>query len=287
MEYHAAVFEDFSYLIFDKKDLIAVFVAGRKHSDENSAVLIAHPGLTYGGLVYVNNLKYNLIESIYDLLIHNFIKQGFSEVIIKPVPSVFCSRYSEANLFYFSDKGFVLHSRELNSVVDLSYELTFSKGRKDNIRKAQRNNVVISESNEFKDFWDLLTDNLWNSHKVIPVHSLNEIILLKSRFPDNIKLYIANIEGEIIAGVVVFSDSNNGFVHTQYISANDIGKKNGAVDAILNFILIEIKGKYSRFSFGISTSKGILNSGLLNQKEGFGSVIEVIDSYKKTLRNYE
>ena len=36
-----------------------------------------------------------------------------------------------------------------------------------------------------------------------PVHSLDEILLLHSRFPENIKLYTAMLGDEILAGVVM------------------------------------------------------------------------------------
>ena len=40
-------------------------------------------------------------------------------------------------------------------------------------------------------FWEILDTNLKNKYGVAPVHTLSELQLLQSRFPQNIKLYLA------------------------------------------------------------------------------------------------
>ncbi|MVN78983.1 GNAT family N-acetyltransferase [Hymenobacter sp. HMF4947] len=283
MEYHADRFEDFSYLLWRGKELVAVFVAGRVRNTLELQTLVAHPGLTYGGLVVATELKYPVLEEAYSVLLEAFQAEGFSKLIIKPVARVFCRQATEANIFYFHQNNFVLTRRELNSVIDLTQSLNISKGRKDNIRKARKSGLTIDCSNDFKSFWPLLIDNLWQTHGVQPPHSEKEIILLQQKYPKNIKLYVARLDETVVGGVVLFLDPLHGFAHTQYISANERGKQVGAVDAILGHILAEVHGNFLRFSFGISTAKGILNSGLLAQKEGFGATVELIDVYEKCL----
>lgn len=284
MEYHADRFEDFSYLLWRGNELVAVFVAGRARNTPEPNTLVAHPGLTYGGLIYATELKYPIVEDAYATLFNAFRIAGFTKLVIKPVARVFCQQPTEANLFYFHQNGFKLCGRELNSVIDLTQPLRISKGRKDNVRKARNSGLVIEFSTDFASFWPILTDNLWQTHEVRPPHSVSEIETLQHQFPDNIKLYVARQANQIVAGVLLFLDAAHGFVHTQYISANEQGKMVGAVDAIVSHILGDVTNQFARFSFGISTAKGELNAGLLAQKEGFGATIELMDMYEKNFQ---
>ena len=283
MEYHADRFEDFSYMLWKGSELVAVFVAGRLRTTPNPTTLVAHPGLTYGGLVCAAELKYPVLEEAYAVLLNAFRAEGFAKLVIKPVARVFCRQPAEASLFYFHQQGFQLNGRELNSVIDLTQPLRISKGRKDNVRKARNAGVSVAVSADFAAFWPLLTDNLWHTHGVRPPHSEAEIGMLQQRFPANIQLYVARQSDVVVGGVLLFLDAAHGFVHTQYISANEQGKLVGAVDAIIAQILTDVQGHFSRFSFGISTAKGEMNPGLLAQKEGFGAVVELMDSYEKAL----
>ncbi|MBJ6108297.1 GNAT family N-acetyltransferase [Hymenobacter sp. BT523] len=281
MEYHADRFEDHSYLVWRKNELVAVFVAGRSRTSSIPTTLVAHPGLTYGGLVYATELKYALLEEVYDALFTAFRADGFTSLLVKPVARVFCRQPAEASLFYFHQQGFALQRRELNSVIDLTQPLRISKGRKDNVRKARNAGVTVAMSNDFSEFWPLLVANLWQTHGVRPPHSEAEIRLLQQQFPDNIQLYVARYAEAVVGGVLLFLDAAHGFVHTQYISANEQGKQVGAVDAIIAQVLTDVQGVFPRFSFGISTAEGELNAGLLAQKEGFGATVELIDTYEK------
>lgn len=283
MDYHQDRFEDFSYLIWKGKEIIAAFVGAMPRQRSNDYVIIAHPGLTYGGVITIENLKYSLLEEIYQSLLGLFKQNGFNYLIIKPVPRVFCKKQSDANLFFFHKNNFRLLGRELNSVIDLNQPLRISKGRKDNIRKAKNSGVLVEDEENFTSFWQILTENLQQTHSVKPVHTLQEIQVLYHNNPDNIKLYIARLQERIIAGVVIFRDHSQGYLHTQYISANEEGKSVGAVDAILIHIIQEAQSEYQRFSFGISTAKGEINYGLLGHKEGFGADVELLDTYEKEL----
>lgn len=283
MDYHADRFEDFSYLVWRGPDLVAVFVAARAWNTPTLDTLVAHPGLTYGGLVCAEELKYPVLEEVYTILMETLREAGFITLLIKPVPRVFCRVPTDASLFYLHQQGFSLQSRELNSVINLTQPLRINKGRKDNIRKARLAGLLVETSEDFALFWLLLTENLLHTHGVRPVHTEAEIRLLQQRFPDNIRLYVARQSEVVVGGVVMFVDEGHGFAHTQYISATEQGKLVGAVDAILAQVLTEMQGQVPRFSFGTSTVKGKLNAGLLAQKEGFGASLELLDVYEKNI----
>ena len=281
MDYHQDKFEDFSHLIWNGGELTAVFVAGMSRNRQNDEVLVAHPGLTCGGLITLGNLKYSVLEEVYRLLLEEYKKMGVTSLAVKLVPRVFCRHPSDADLFFFYKNSFHLSNRELNTVIDLTNPLQISRGRKSQVRKAIKNGVIIEMTEDYAPFWQVLTDNLQQTHKIKPVHTLEEIQLLYQKNPDNIKLYVAKVDNRVVAGVVTFSDLRQGYVHTQYISNSEEGKLIGAVDAVLMHVVQEAQVSYSRFSFGISTVKGNVNYGLLNHKEGYSTEAEIIDTYEK------
>lgn len=283
MDYHQDRFEDFSYLIWKNNRLIAVFAAGMPRQRLNDTTLIAHPGLTYGGLITGGVLKYSILEEIYNALFSIFKINKFVYLLITPTPRVFCKQYSETSLFFFHKNDFKVSNRELNSVTDLSYPFELSSRQKNNLRKARKSNVKVESSKYFSVFWQLLIANLQQVHNVKPVHTLAEMEYLADKNPENIELYTARIDDRILAGVVLFKDIKKGYLHSQYVSTTAEGRLVGAVDAILFHIIQVARADYRKFSFGISTVKGEINYGLLGYKEGFGGSAEVIDTYLKIL----
>lgn len=150
---------------------------------------------------------------------------------------------------------------------------------RDNLRKARLYDVQVKVSVDYPAFWTILTKNLSQAHGRQPVHTLAEIEYLRDQNPGHLVLYAAHMGAEMLAGALVFQDSRQGFVHTQYIAGSPQGKRVGAVDALLAHIIESSKAHFQRFSFGVSTVQGAVNRGLLNQKEGFGAVAEANDTY--------
>ena len=138
----------------------------------------------------------------------------------------------------------------------------------------------MKRTNDFAVFWKVLDDNLQERHHVHPVHTLQEIELLHSRFPDNIVQYNAYYQGEVVAGMTFYISKN--MIHSQYCSSNDIGKKLGAVDTIYDKVMHQDYADYKYLDFGRSTEGigDVLNEGLIAQKEGFGGRGVIYDTYE-------
>lgn len=283
MDYHQDRFEDFSCLIWKNKRLLAVFAAAMPRLRADDEQLTAHPGLTYGGLIVGDTIKYRALEELYESLFVFLKQHNFRSLLLKPTPRVFCAWFTEASLFFFYKNTIEIVNRELNAVVDLQRKLKISRRQKRNIAKARKNNVRVGVSERLDVFWPILTANLQQAHGVQPVHSLQEIEFLVRQHPENIELYLAWKDDECLAGVVLFKDARKGYVHTQYIASTPEGKLVGAVDAVLMHIIEATRNTFQRLSFGISTVKGYVNYGLLEHKEGFGARAEMVDTYRKVL----
>ena len=118
---------------------------------------------------------------------------------------------------------------------------------------------------------------------VKPVHSLGEIVLLHSRFPDRIRHFVTMRGDETLAGSVIY---DTGIVaHAQYTSASAEGKASGALDLLYARLIGEVFADRKWFDFGQSTEDmgHYLNEGLIAQKEGFGGRGVAYDIYEITL----
>ena len=147
------------------------------------------------------------------------------------------------------------------------------------LRKALDNGVTVVKDGSLEAFWKILDDNLAERFHAKPVHTLSEIELLKSRFPDRIIQYNAYKDHEIIGGLTVYLTQQ--VVHGQYSSTNHVGKEYGAMEAIYNQLMYHDYPDYPYLDFGSSTEENgsVINEGLIAHKEGFGGRGVCYDTY--------
>ena len=131
--------------------------------------------------------------------------------------------------------------------------------------------MVVRQSDDYAAFWKILTDNLVNKYGVKPVHTLDEIMLLQSRFPENIKLYMSYVGEEPAAGVVVYEHGN--VIHLQYSSANELGAETRALGYLFHELIDRVYSDRRYIDFGISNEDDgrYLNSSLLETKSQFAA----------------
>ncbi len=273
MEYHGSRFNDYSLLFYGKGKLIAIMPG---HIEDK--VFYSHKGLTYGGLVMNADTKAKDVLSIFEYLTVTFRHQGIKKIIYKAIPHIYHQQPSEEDLYALFRYNAVLTERNISSTIYLAERLKYSELRKRGIKKAEKNNLKIEESQDFAAFWDILSENLQTRYNKQPVHSLEEIVFLKNKFPENIHLYVVKDEVNLIAGSVVFETKT--VAHVQYIAASDNGKESGATDLLVDHIINSYPDK-SYFDYGVSTEENglYLNENLIQQKEGFGARATVYDIY--------
>lgn len=129
----------------------------------------------------------------------------------------------------------------------------------------------------------MLTDNLECKYHSRPVHTLEEIHLLKSRFPKEIIQYNAFLGDQIVGGVTFYMMGH--VIHGQYSGTNDIGKQTGAMEAIYEHVMFQDYVNCQYLDFGTSNEGGgsVLNEGLIDHKEGYGGRTVCYDTYEWTL----
>ncbi|NDW17702.1 GNAT family N-acetyltransferase [Dysgonomonas sp. 216] len=274
MEYHSDRFKDHSLMFYSKDKLIAILPANI--SDD---IFYSHQGLTYGGLVLSHHIKTDDILNIFSLLTAYLKNIGIKSFYYKAIPHIYHNYPAEEDLYALFRNGASLSSRTVSSTIELANKQPYGQSRKKQVKKASGFKLQILENSSLDGFWHVLDENLRIRYNAKPVHSLAEIQYLKSKFPDNIKLFTVSENTEIIAGSLIFE--TNSVAHIQYISANERGKQIGALDLLFDTLINRYFSDKRYFDFGISTENGglYLNSGLIFQKEGFGARAIVYDTY--------
>ncbi len=281
MDYHKDRFIDHSLMLYNDEKLIALFPACEKDS-----VLSSHAGLTFGGLLTNEKMKQHTMNECFESLIRYASSFGFKEIIYKTIPHMYHSQPAEEDIFSLYANGALLETVDVSTVVNLNSPLKMPKGRKSQISRARREGVEIEVLTDF-DSYDkfILLENqvLESRHDTHAVHTSSELMLLHDRFPENINLYGALKDGNLIAGVVIYEYDK--VIHTQYMAANDEARTIGALDLAVSTIIEKYKESKMWLDFGISTEHGrvFLNEGLAAQKEGFGGRTNVYSIWKMGL----
>jgi hypothetical protein len=278
MDYHADRFTDCSLLVYRKGKLDALLPG-----NINGDAFYSHQGLTYGGIILSNATATTDVLGYFET-INLFLKDlGVKKVIYKALPYIYQNLPSQEDLYALYRLKAEKIGCNISSTFCHDSKLAFVESRKSGIRKAKNAGIEISETKNFSEFWVILEDNLQRTHGTKPVHSLKEMTLLQKRFPDKISNYICLLNGEAVAGCVLFMMKN--VVHVQYISANEQGKMTGALDLLFDYLINDKYCGIRYFDFGQSTEKmgAILNENLIFQKEGFGGRGVTYDIYQYSI----
>lgn len=276
MEYHSDRFQDFSLIIYNDKGNIMALLPASIDGD----TVISHGGLTFGGFVSDSKMT---VAKMLDVFanVKQFLKNaGVRMFIYKCMPAIYNKYPSDEDLYALFRNNGELYRRDVSFSIYLLDRLPYRYTRKSEIKKGYKHKYSLQESSKYEEYIALLDKILMKYHGTHPVHNVNELRLLAEKFPYNIKLYTAEKKGRIEAGTVLFLQS--GVVHTQYLANSDEGKKTGALDCLLDWLITDVYKDKTWFDFGISCEQEgrYLNEGLAAQKEGFGARAVVHDFYR-------
>lgn len=276
MDYHSDRFTDYSLMFYrDGEELVSVLPASIHNSE-----LRSHGGLTYGGVICGESMKQHIMNECFEALIEYAKQQGITSIVYKTIPHILTKYPCEEELYALWRHNAQLIRRDVSTTIDLSCPFKMRKDRKAHIAKAKKEGVTIAAEECFDEFIALENQVLMAYHQVQAVHSGAELALLHSRFPEQIKLYTARKDGELIAGSVIFIYDNT--IHTQYMASSDKGREIGGLDLTIATVMEDYRSLKKYFDFGISTDDEgkYFNEGLAAQKEGFGGRTITYDWYK-------
>lgn len=286
MDYHSDRFSDCSLMLYDDDELVGLFPANWV---EEEHTVWSHQGLTYGGLITtVETTQKSVLQMMQAVMLWYIDYLQASRMVYKPIPYIYSECGAEEDLYALFRAGAKLKTRGVSSMIVNDHPLKMRKSRVQGAKKAIENELYIDRMSDedwetLHDFWEILTDVLATHHDATPTHTFEEMRLLMSRFPQQIKLYLVRKQRKILAGCLVFVTRR--VAHTQYIAANDEGRHLGALDLLLRHLINERFKQMPYLDFGVSTENGgqYLNEGLIFQKEGFGARSMCYDSYEVAL----
>ena len=268
MDYHQDRFSDFSLMFFENNRLAAILPASRSGN-----TLSSHAGLTFGGFITDNDMKQHRMNDCLSELLLFSKTNGIDEIIYKMIPHIYHRQPSEEDKYALYSLGGRIITIDASTYINFKDPIKLTKGRKAQISRAKRENVIVKEDNTsciFDKFIEMENHILWERHNTTATHTGKELSMLQERFPENIHLFGGFLEDELIAGTVIYEYEN--VIHTQYMASNDIAREIGGLDIVINTVIEKYKNKKDWLDFGISTEHNriYLNEGLISQKESFG-----------------
>ena len=278
MDYHKDRFEDHSLLFYDDDEdgeLVALLPLSIKGD-----VLYSHGGLTFGGFITGASMRAGVMLECFDELMRYMRENQLKKLVYKAVPHIYHSYPAEEDLYALFRNHATLLKVEPSTTIPLGNAMKFSRGRKVQVQCAKKQGVQVAESLDFERFIALENEVLAQRHAATAVHTGAELELLHSRFPENVRLFTAEYQGELVAGTLVFEYPQ--VVHTQYLVANETARKIGALDLVIATLIERYRETKRYFDFGISTEDGGrgLNEGLILQKETFGGRTTVHQTFE-------
>lgn len=291
LNYHGNKFRDASLLFYLDGKLEAVCPACEEII-EGEKVFYSHKGSTYGGFV-ITSAIYN-IEKILQLLegFEAYLRENeYKKCILKPTMKLLSEQNMELldYAFYYNKYR---EYKELNLYIDYSQyseeildNLSHMKQRL--VKRCIKSGMILQEivtNEEIKKFYNILEKNL-QKFNTRPVHTYEELLdLYYHRLTKEIKFYGAYLNGELLAGTMVFLFEKQGCVHTQYLAANPQYNKLSPMSFVYYSVAKLYKELgYKALSWGITTEHlgTEINIGLTNNKEAYGSRFVVNHIYEK------
>ncbi len=282
MDYHRNRFTDHSLMIFEDQVLAAVLPANLNAD----GTLISHEGLTYGGLVVPRAATMNDVLACFHAVLRDLSQRQIPKLLYKRIPAFYNTLPDDEVAYALFLLDSRLYRRDCSTTISQADRLPFRRDRRGLIKKATGLGVRIIQETSFQPFWEqVLAPQLEARYGAKPVHTLEEITLLASRFPEQIKQFSAYCGDEIIAGTTIYETPT--VAHSQYGAVTEKGRRMGA-QAYLFDSLIEQYQHKRFFDFGTSNENEgrALNRGLMDWKEGFGARCYAHDFYEIETGDY-
>lgn len=268
MDYHSDRFADCSWMVWKGGRLMALLPA----NVTPDRILHSHGGLTYGGWILPqSHIDGADVLKLFTEAIKVWKKENLQGLDYKTIPFFYASMPSQEDEYALFRLGGRLSQCGLSSTINLRYPGRLNQLQRRHLAKTDPLSLEIKKTDDIEAFMSMLGDCLLERHSVVPVHTPEEMRLLASRFPDNIKFHVVTFEGRIHAGVCIYDTGR--IAHAQYIATTAEGRRLNLLTPLFHRLITETYYKRDFFDFGISTEDGgqWLNEGLLRQKSSFGA----------------
>jgi hypothetical protein len=277
LQYHPANRYNFHHLMVRQNDRLIGIVPGALVGDGPRPSFASPTGASLGGPVVSPGLSAERALQIVEALQRHAAAQDWHGIELTLPPPVYDPGTAGTISFALFCRGFQLQHRWLCHVVPLvdgpseCFERCFRKGQISAVRSARRRGVTVQERGRdgLEDFLEVFADT-YERHDVAATHSADEIADLLERLPDRIRLYLAMLGDQPVAGLLVFFPTAK-VAYTFYIcGSTEHAAQNGNAVVIAELMTRLRQRGYDYLDFGPSASDFNFNAGVAFFKEGMG-----------------
>lgn len=284
-------FINHSLLFFDKDTLIAVLPAA---TNNNNKILHSHPGASFGGIVYGQNLNFAIYNNIISCLEQYCLENRFDRIKLINTPNIYHQIKDESFNYLLQWRGFIQKETYISHYLKNDFQnetLGLLNKRKQRYIKSiiQNNNFSHVINENFNLFYPILLESK-KLFKTTPTHSLEELLILKEIFPQKIHLLLFYQNKTVVGGSVIFFTTQN----TALIFYNAINPKykqeHLATFQLYQCMRFAKKNNKKILDFGVSHNPETKNSltpkpSLIQFKEHFNTkgVLRVV--YEKIIND--
>ncbi len=278
--------------ILHKGGVIVAYFPGAEIDGE----FVSHPGSTFGGPVIAKTC-YNASQ-LKEILTQadQHLASQFKRARLKVTPAMFAEESPDLLDYMLEHLGYSRYT-ELSSRNPLCKDMDIVAQCNRNQRRLWKEFNKFAESvpqgsiqyrdltseEDIATFYKFLVISK-EKHHTKPIHTLEDLMDLKQRLPENIRFKGLFYNGRYVCGMLQFVFPRTKVIHDQNISPDE------SFDLFhhttpMNIMALQEAAQqgYTSFSWGISTEdRGtILNEDLFHYKESFGAVGTVNASYTK------
>ena len=252
-------FINHSLLFFDKDILLAVLPAAViKNNHKN--ILCSHPGASFGGIVYSQNLNFITYNNIISCLEDYCLQNKFDIIRLINTPDIYNKVKDDSFNYLLQWKGFIQKEIYISHYLKNNFKnetiKLLNKRKQRYIKNIEKKNKFSYQINEkFDLFYPILLESK-KLFQTIPTHSLEELFLLKKKFPKEVQLLLFYHNKTAVGGSVVFLTSKN----TALIFYNAINPKHKQ-DHLSTYQL------YQCMKFAKKNNKQIIDFGVSHTPE--------------------
>ncbi|MFH0922227.1 MAG: GNAT family N-acetyltransferase [Fibrobacterota bacterium] len=283
-------FENFHHLI-SLNGKISCVIPGCITQSEAGKTFVSYAGTSFGGFVVPEDFGLSDTDAVVCTFLDYLKEHKFKRVEITLPPLFFGRRQNHHMDFILSREGFGFKKREITSVITLNYPdgdvlSTFDAACRRAIKKAVTAGVTVrnDDSDEaYRTYYHILEKNLGLRHNVKPVHTVEEMLDIKRRFPDRVFLFGAYFKGKMIAGIWLLKanrDASVAFYISHRMDYQEVRPTNLLYYETLRTVL-GWNQKY--YDLGLFTVNMAPNYGLGRFKESFAAQGIFRDYFRKDI----
>lgn len=266
--YHADRFEDASLFIRRGRKPLGVLPANRVGDK-----IWSHQGVSFGGLIFHPRTHFNHVEAAIPVLLDHLRAGGFGTLMYRPAPHPYQVFPREEDVFFLEQAGARRIDTKLHSMVLCGEPAALTARTWNHTVKRSREAGVVARAGDDSDLpaiWSLIEAAL-ESHNQRAVHSIDDIALLRSRFPDEVLLTLAESgSGELLSGQVLLRSART--LTLLYVGDASAGRELNAGTLLLDHVIKAPQHVGSWFDLGqwCDTDSRQGSDSLLQFKEAAG-----------------